>query len=938
MDRTLFRLTLFLCFSLFSFSVLLGARGSSLAHPFFLKGKVYNAKTKVPIGWATIGLSETGDGVVCSSSGEFSLRIPEPGEYTLVVRSVGYSTYTKRLQLTEEMDFLIPLYPLSIELPEVEVLGAYKKNKSEVVIGQEALQHIQPVSIKDILLLLPGSVMSSPGAGDFKGVAVRQVGQDDNSSLGTAIVIDGTPINNDASRMQMQGLTGQSRFSSFLPDRIVTRRSSLNSGIDLRTLSTNHYDRIEIEQGISSASEGNLSTGAIHLHPKRGVAPLEGRIKFDPLFKLVYVGKGFALGKSGKSSFHSGVDIVDYRSDPREKLERYSRATGQFSYAYHTPLSPQYGFFDFTATLHETTSIQNSRKDELTSEFDEWYRTKYSRTTFTTRTLWSPQWQALSRLSLRCALDYTYDLLDRKYFYLSGRTPAFMPKSRELGLQEGEYLPTSYYSLYQIDNKPLTFYSHLSGESILSLIPSLHQTFLYGVEYSLVKNFGQGTIMNPERPPYPEDNTYIWVRPNYVIPALSHIASYLEDKLYRSWSLFRIDATLGIRVTRMLNLSRSYHLSREFLWDPRLRLSCSYTPPEEDLSISVRMGYGKEHKLPTLDYLYPDYVYRYFSSLNAYYSDPARDHLMTFAIRQDPTNIDLKAMCNAKKELGIDFSFHKYRLSLTLFQEDMNNGYAYSSFYRPIAYPLYQRPKGGKLPPIGKPKKEDFYEDRLQDFTSLMGVENSERIVKRGVEYRLRTPFFKSIRTSFEVNGAYYHTLYTSSIPVMYRPEVIAFGKKIPYVGIYGKGNHQHYHRFNTNLWATTHIPEWGVILTNFFQVIWFTRSYPGREQSPFPYELMDLDGNRRPVDEKKLSQMKDPSSPLHYFNFTFDDLYYKANVKPISVRMSFKGTKQIGDYVRLSFFVDNIIDLSPKYKQKDLTTAREWVIPYFGLEMSLKF
>ena len=34
----------------------------------------------------------------------------------------------------------------------------------------------------------------------------RQVGQDDNSSLGTSIMIDGAPITNDASRVQMLSL------------------------------------------------------------------------------------------------------------------------------------------------------------------------------------------------------------------------------------------------------------------------------------------------------------------------------------------------------------------------------------------------------------------------------------------------------------------------------------------------------------------------------------------------------------------------------------------------------------------------------------------------------------------------------------------------------------------------------------------------------------
>lgn len=902
-----------------------------------ITGVVQHAKTKAPVGWATVGVSETGQGVVCDAEGRFTLPLRQAGSYTLLVRCVGFAPYSRTITVRGLEQIRVSLRTLSIELPEVEVLGIYRPNRSEVVIGEEAMQNIQPVSIKDILLLLPGAVTTSPGIGEFKGVTNRQVGQDDNSSLGTAIMIDGAAITNDATRVQMQGLTGMSRFASYLPDRTVTKRSSLNSGIDLRSMSTNHYDRIEIEQGISSATEGNLSSGAIKLHPKRGVTPWEGRVKVDPLFKLGYVGKGFALGTSGQNSLHVGGDVVDYRSDPRERLERYTRATAQLSFAHHRELGEQAGLLDFTATLHQTASIQNSRTDELIEEQDERYSTEYYRTTLVTNARWAPHAVWLRSLSWRFTADYTYDLLDRKYLYLSGQGPAFMPISRDMGLQEGEFLPTAYYAYYKMDNQPLALQTTLSGESLMSWLAPLQQTLLYGIDYTIAKNFGRGAVMDPIRPPYPGDNTFIWPRPNYDIPALSHVAAYLEDRIFVPLGNHRIDGSLGLRATQMLNLPHTYHLAHKILLDPRLKLAWTFKA-SSGLSVALRLGYGIAHKLPTLDYLYPDYAYRYFSALNAYYSNPQRDHLMTYAIKHDPTNPQLRAMSNEKKEIGLDLSYGKYTLAVTLFQEDMNNGYAYSPAYYPIAYPTYRRPIGGALPADRRPVKEDFYEDTFKDFTSLATVQNSERTVKRGIEYRLRTPYFKAIRTQFEINGAYYHTLYASAIPVMYRPDIIEFGEKYPYVGLYGKGNHRHYHRINTNLWATTHIPEWGVMLTNFFQVIWFSKSYYGREQSPFPYELIDVDGRKIPVGEAEIAQMKDLSSPLRYLNLSLDDLYYRANIKPISVRMSFKGTKQLGEHVRLSFFVDNIIDISPKYLQKDQTTARDWVIPYFGLETSIKF
>lgn len=164
-----FRLLLLLLFlASFSLATYASLQDRSNLKRIILQGKIYNASTKEPLGWATVEIQETGIGVVCDAEGHYTLSVQQAGEYTVVVRCVGFSPFSQKVLLTENKTLNISLHELSIELAEVEVLGAYKKNKSEVVVGQEALQHIQPVSIKDILILLPGAVMDSPDVGEFK--------------------------------------------------------------------------------------------------------------------------------------------------------------------------------------------------------------------------------------------------------------------------------------------------------------------------------------------------------------------------------------------------------------------------------------------------------------------------------------------------------------------------------------------------------------------------------------------------------------------------------------------------------------------------------------------------------------------------------------------------------------------------------------------------
>lgn len=900
-----------------------------------LRGRIIDRETREPIARASVELAELNRGAVCNERGEFSLPRLHPGRYTLRLRCLGYQPIDLPLTLRRDSAFTYALRPLSFALKEVEVLASFPKNKTSVVIEQEALRHIQPTSLSDILLLLPGAVTTSPGVSSFKGVSVRQVGNDDNTSLGVSLQIEGTPLSNDASRTQLEGITGQSRFNNYVPDRLATQRGSLNSGVDLRTLSTDHFASVEIDRGITPASEGNLSSGTFKLQPKRGKSPLSIRVKSDPLYKLLYVGKGFSLGDRA-GELHVGLDGMDYKSDAREKLDRYNRISGQASYSNQIRWSESCPM-DFTAILLHTTSLQNSRTDELVEEMDERYHTRYSRTTLSSQSTLRPQRFALfNLLTLTLSADYTYDLLDRKKYYISGSGPRCMPLSPEEGLNEGQYLPLAYYAYYQVENEPLYLFGKLHAAKDWQPSAALRYSLYYGVESRWAKNFGRGAVTDSKRPPYPADNTYVFPRPNYQIPALGHLAAYVDNRIHYTLGAHTLMANLGGRFTQMLHLPQEYYLHRTPLWEPRLRLAWHWQGQER--SFTLRGGYGEENKLPTLDYLYPDRKYRYFVALNAFFNDPAKDHLVTYTFVHNPTNPNLKASKNAKREVGFDCSVGGYTFSLTAFAEDAHDGFSYAPAYYPIAHPLYERPIAPIVDGSCRPEPSDYYPDVMRDFATFVTVQNSESVRKRGLEYRIRTPRFEAIRTQFELNGAYYHTTYGSSLPIFYRPSVVENGAKYPYVGLYGTGAQQHYKRFNSNLWCNTHIPEWGIIFTNFLQIIWYNASYIGREQSEYPYAYMDLEGKLHPTSKEAILQAEQEGTLLRYLSQSRNDLYYKANLKPISIRMNLKATKELGKHLRLAFFVDNIFDFSPKYKRKDKTTAREWFVPYFGMEAQLCF
>lgn len=131
------------------------------------------------------------------------------------------------------------------------------------MIDRKAMEHIQPSSFADLLALLPGGSSSSPVLSAPNTIHLREIGisNDDyaTSSLGTSFVIDGAPMRNDAN---MQYLPGG--------DQLLERKLFINKGVDMRSISTDEIQHVEIVRGIPSVEYGDLTSGLVKIERKRG--------------------------------------------------------------------------------------------------------------------------------------------------------------------------------------------------------------------------------------------------------------------------------------------------------------------------------------------------------------------------------------------------------------------------------------------------------------------------------------------------------------------------------------------------------------------------------------------------------------------------------------------------------------------------------------------
>ena len=877
-----------------------------------------------PLSFATMFIAELGTGVSTDLEGKFRFTGTKGTEYTLNVSYLNHVDKEVKVKAGSPEPLVIVLEEQSYELAEVVVMADYKKNQgSTAVINQQALEHIQPTSVADVLSLIPGGLFRESSATGFNRISLRQSGSDDNTSLGMAVVMDGIPQDNDGFRASIPGLSTDE----------YSDRLGMNRGIDLKTLSTDHIRKIEIVKGISSAKLGNLSSGVIQTTSKIGITPAQLRMKVDPLTKLIYLGKGFRI--SPKMGYlHTGIDYTSVYDDRRDPMSKYSRLTGQVTYNNSVDVGDKTLFLFFK--LSEVYTLNQAKEDELTQDYNESFRNKYSRTGASFKAQMYDLGKIVDNVEFIASADYTYDLIDRNRLVQTG-TPLPSPLATEEGESEGIYLPSTYYSPFQIENKPLSLLTQLNAESLFETRSFRHKV-IYGLSWKRTKNYGEGVMVDMTRPPYPGNNEYVRPVPNRSIPALSVGAAYAEEQLKHSNRWFDFELNAGVRFTQMFNLDTKYTELRKLQVEPRINAALSFNidlAGGKSLRNMFRFGFGQENKLPTLDYIYPDRVYKDMIVLNAYTKqDDPFNHLITYTKIYDVTNNSLRPNRNTKYEAGWDVEYEGYSLSLTFFKEHSDRGFESVAEYSPVRYTRYVDPIDGQ-PIVGRrPEKEDYVADPYATFVDMDIVRNSMKVEKKGLEYLLRFPKIIPLSTTVEINGAYYDTRYSSGAPLQYHPAFRDDDRPQPYVGIYRRQDITRQRIFNTNLWFNTNIPRYKMIFTTFFQFIWLNEEMRINGDE-YPSAYFDTDGRMHTVDDRILQSIKDGHTVWRDYHIYKEDF---SETLPVSLTVNFKVTKEFSRMIRASFFVNNILDINPLYKNRYNQNVRVWQKSFFGAEMTFSF
>ncbi len=891
----------------------------------------------LPMALVILKFGDTHQAQVTDEEGVAIFRNLAPGAYTLKVKYVGYSTIERLVQVGTERLVEVALHEESRAIREVVITAKEGQGATSAsLIGQDAIQHLQPSTFGDLMELLPGGFSRDPDLTTPETIKIREalipaanvprlwarIGMENytTSRLGTQVMVDGIPMNTHADLQSFKGL--------WRPD--FAKHIFKNRGVDARQLSVDNIDYVEIVRGIPSVEYSNLTSGLVKIQRKR-FSGLEGRMKADMASLQCYAAQGMDFQDSTLNLLFS-ADYINAFNDPRNVRERFQRATGSLR-LYKRWERPRATVLLNAATDY-TGSFDNNKPDpdiNLGNRDDFYVSHQRLQGALGLQCRFKENPLRLRELDCQLSLDGSWDLMEITRYVQAGLSTPLIVWS-EPGEHYAQISPFDYEAWQTVKGNPVYGYSSLKLSHLLMDPLGGQYEFRYGGNVRYAKNFGRGTEFDLERPVYPSSAT----RPRAfsAVPGETVLTFWAENA--SSWHFWHIDLDLmaGLSASTMAFLPQEYALSHRWSLDPRINVSLSWAVAHlggHMLELKAVGGVGWLSMMPTIDQLFPEPIYIDLGQLN--YWHEKREfriaHYRTY-VEQSHTQ-QLLAAKNFKWEARLDAQWGGYALSITYFEEDMLNGFRYGSIYKPLFYKQYQTDKLDHQHLTAPPSVDELdYEVRYAAYL-LPNPSNGSETYKKGIEWSFSTMRFPRSHLRITANGAWLVNRYRNSLPQYVRPPVSIMGKDYPYMGKYNDVEGVEQETLNTTIRLDAYVPTLALGISLALQTNWFgkSRHLPRYE---WPDAYIDFSSVERPF---RPEDQNDPQLRLLYR--PVDTYESKLYTVPMLSSVNLKATKELfKGRLRIALFVNKIFDYAPDYTVEGVT-IRRYQDPYFGMEINLK-
>lgn len=926
-----------------------------------ISGHVTVSGSKTPIVQAIVFIPHMNMWAATDANGFFRIPAAPTGSYPIKVSCLGFQARSFDVVITRNTENLsFQLQEMSLSLEEVVVTAKPVSGINTAArVDKTAIDHLQATSITDIMQLLPGALTTNPSLISAKGnqLAMRETKTGDGNTLGVGVIVDGAPVSNDASLSK---------------DAIST--SDKTRSLDMRTISTDNIESVEIIRGVASAEYGDMTSGGILITTRAGRSPLELRVKTDPATKAVALSKGFGL-RGNAGAINVDANYAKAFSDIRTSKDAYDRITTTIGYS--NTFMKEGKPLNFNLKFNAIFSKENGKADDddLKKDFvRKGYENGVGLNAFGT---WQLGLKWISNIKYTVSGRYT-DEYDRDASHVtttsSASTNTLVP-----GEHEAKFLLMQYYSDTRYSSKPVygnaKITANLSGH-----YGKIYNKALLGVEVNTAGNVGEGRT-------YAGDFIPAGHRPRSFkdIPFMNRYAMFAEDKVTLPLGSTSLELMAGLRVNWMA--VKGYDISRTV--EPRLngRYVMINSGAGKLSHLSVRGGWGISTRPLTLDALFPGDVYTDITVFTWSGNDRKVGVIQTFkATEEMRQNKELKNPKSTKIELGTDFTLFGIRGSVVYFNEKERNSLMSFSEYMPVSFTRYYNPDQNNKDLFSPAYEKDadgnyqlvnkavggapFQTATDKTFIEISRTGNLAETDKWGIEYTLDLGRIDAMRTSVIIDGAYLNIerRSVSGESADYRNTTTKVGNFLssnPYVGIYMGGysmtNGSFSKRFNTNINFITHIPKLKLITSLTIQAVWMDKSqwrndgnvytinedgervyghyYNGAPSTIYqdPVRYMDTDGKYHDYTELSASDA-DLKKLVNSFSNYLVNQYREDSFSPYFMA-NLRVTKEIGKFASLSFYAQNFTNSRPMMRRISTNAyERKNTAIYFGAELRLKF
>lgn len=926
---------------------------------YSISGKVWETTQSgdsVPIEFALVAIPDYGISSTTGIDGTYTLKNVPRGKAAIKVSYVGKVTIDRQIDVTAPLTVDFTLADENFKLKEVMVTAQLTQagGATSSIIGRNAMDHIQATSLSDIMSLLPGAVSSNQSLNEASEVNVRSTSPLTNgmNAMGTAIIRDGAPISNNAN-LNVLGSSASlnAKDAGGNPIAAVSGTANPSRGVDLREISTDNIESVEVIRGIPSVEHGDLTSGAVLINSKAGREPLRITGKANPNVYMGSVSTGFNLGQK-KGAMNLSADYAHNTNDPTQSYKTYQRVTARAMYSK-----------ELAKNLRSNTSLSfvfGKDKRKLNPDDKDYQRASHAEdygVTLNTNGLWSIDKGILK--SMRYVASGTYT--SRQTYYQSLVTSNNTPYSGTftdgavLSNFAGQHifdkdgneitnfgeadannfaycLPSNYLQWYNIDSREINVF----GKLVFTLFKQtgyINNRVLFGADFRSDGNVGHGKTFDPLAPPErPADvaNATYRYRDYRDIPFLNQLGLFAEENFTWQLGLHELRLQAGVRYDHANRVGGQV--------SPRFNASYEILPNK----LWIRGGYGVTAKMPTMMQLFPENAYFEYINLNELAStkipEGERLYITTTKVHQVDVN-DLKIATNRKAEVGLDLRLGRNTFTVTGFYEKLKNGYSYGhdlNTYAPFEWTTYKRDTDNQLISNGT----------YSVLSSWYAPGNNLHSNVRGVEFDFSFARFDKINTTLSINGSWMRAKSSSSAYEFYDPTMNSSAQYRKDIAIYDANTSvRHDERMVSAVRLTHNLPRIGFVVTLTGQTVWKQANWKNFSGDVLPVGYMSLQDGKpywfadEGIEFEDINALKASS-----YGYMYRDANHNAAIRESYhpyFCFNMNVTKELGEMVRVSFFANNMFRNYPRRKSERNTggellmnsTSRRY---YFGVELQV--